>query len=358
MTTAKSIQRRQRRQCRDRDRWSSAANGDLHAPATRHRCDTAGVSRVAGDAGAAEAPEPAQAPRRLGLRRARCQAPRRGVGRQPSPAPRPTARCRRGRHPGPPRTASPSPASIRAHTCAEKSRGPRPGRCPSKRRRCRDLVASSLPSSLELAVPQTSSWPPTPAISKCRPERERLAHLVERVVARGAQHQRLAILRRQRANDACHRCRKSQSASASSCSRPLAGASKGSSSSSATTNCRRRAAIDRRCDSACRQVMASSHVLTLDSPRNPSMCRKARSNASCATSSASSRHPTTASAARTTTCWYRSTRTPNAAWSPALARSTSSASVTGDIDAGGGGVVGKNCRLQIADADCRLQCVD
>ena len=88
------------------------------------------------------------------------------------------------------------------------------------------------------------------------------------------------------------------------------------------------------------QVIVRSQVLKLASPRKLPSLRKARSSASWATSSASSRERSAASAARNTTCWYRSTRVPNAARSPFRASSMSSASLTLAVDRAGVVTVG------------------
>src|SRR5450759_3222959 len=87
-------------------------------------------------------------------------------------------------------------------------------------------------------------------------------------------------------------------------------------------------------------VMVRSQVLKLASPRKLSSFRNAETIASWATSSASSRDRSATSAVRNTTCWYRSTRLPNAARSPFRASSMSSASLTQAVDRGGVPTVG------------------
>src|SRR4051812_23460807 len=78
---------------------------------------------------------------------------------------------------------------------------------------------------------------------------------------------------------------------------------------------------------ALRQVMDRSQVRNCASPRNVPSLRNAVTNASCATSSASTGDPTHARAARKTARRFRSTSSPNASRSPAWARRTSSRSV-------------------------------
>ncbi len=129
------------------------------------------------------------------------------------------------------------------------------------------------------------------------------------------------------------RC-KSTAASASSCGRSgdasRSEASAASSPASAVERVLRSHLITLlRLSLAFRQAMASSHVLNADSARNDLSFRKAVTNVSCVTSSASDAFPSAASAARNTARRFRSTSSPKAAVSPAWASRTRSRSESG-----------------------------